>query len=133
MSRVGGTGLTGPLAILRGPAMPETTFTHLTTDGDVTYTPAQVIGSVIRRSGLTSARTDTLPTAADLVAAIPAARAGSTLPLLVWNHSSVSLTVDPGAGGSRLGHGTVTANAGRLYWIRITSRTPAAYVMISVW
>lgn len=76
--------------------------TVLTTAGALTYTPGQVLSGLIVRAGNGSARTDTLPTAVLLVAAIPGATVGTTIELTVVNNSAtnVAITLAAGTGGT---------------------------------
>ena len=57
--------------------------TTISGDTNTTYTAAQILTGDINRIGPQSARTDSLPTAANLVAAMPGVQAGSSFWLLV--------------------------------------------------
>jgi len=84
------------------------TVATVTTAGNATYTPAQVLGGTIVRDPAGSARTDSLPTAVNLVAAVPKAKIGDTIDLFVMNASDSTattaatelLTIAAGTGGA---------------------------------
>lgn len=78
-------------------------YTSISNAAGVTYTAAQFMGGFIVRSGA-AAVSDTLPTAAQIVAATPGAEAGKTgLVVRINNSNSSSLTLAaPGGGGITL-------------------------------
>lgn len=78
------------------------TPTSITTAGNVTYTAAQLLSGIIVRDPAGGARTDTLPTAALLVAAIPGAEVGDTVKCYLINGADAAeaITVAAGAGGA---------------------------------
>ena len=101
----------------------------ISTDIDVIYTTAQVLERLIIRDSLTAVRTDSLPTAANLVAAISGAVINHTFYLRVCNYSDFNLTVSGNTGvtliaksGTTLGSGTMA-----LFHVRLTNVTTAAY------
>lgn len=69
------------------------TSASITTDGNVTYTAAQMLGGRIVRSGLSANRTDAVDTAANIVAAIPGAAVGMSFQFLLDNSDDAS-TID---------------------------------------
>lgn len=101
-------------------------LSNVTTTGNVTYTYAQVLSGIITRDTGSSARTDTLPTAALLVPQIEGAEVGSTIRLLIRNTSAGAgtLTIAAGTGGTLSGT-TATSQIPYLqqeeYLIRVTA------------
>lgn len=93
---VGGGGGGGSVVEATG------TPTSITTAGNVTYTAAQLLSGIIVRDPAGGARTDTLPTAALLVAAIPGAEVGDTVKCYLINGAdgAEAITVAVGAGGA---------------------------------
>ena len=96
------------------------------TAGNVTYTYGNVLAGIIARDTGSSARTDTLPTAALLVPQIEGADVGSTIRLLIRNTSAGAgtLTIAAGTGGTLSGT-TATSQIPYLqqeeYLIRVTA------------
>jgi hypothetical protein len=68
------------------------------TAGNVTYTAADLISGVIVRDCAGAGRSDTLPTAALLVAAIPGCQVGDIVDTLIVNGSDAAETITLGAG-----------------------------------
>jgi hypothetical protein len=114
-------------------------FTSLTTAGNVTYTAAQLLSGTIVRDPNGAARTDTLPTAALLVAALNAlsgAEVGDLIDVTIWNGSdgaadAETITIAAGTGGtfdaaalaaSRI----VRTGSSKIIRIRITNVTAGA-------
>lgn len=103
---------TGNLHI-KGAAVPiiSRTFTEKTTAGnlDPIVTAAQFAGGVVLRDCNGAGRADTLPTAVDLVAAIPTVAVGDTLEAWIINTSNAAETITLAAGaGNTLVPATVT-------------------------
>jgi hypothetical protein len=126
----------------QGPPFEFTTVTTVTTTGAVTITAAQVLGGMYMRDPNGAPRTDTLPTAALLVAAVREALGGAvspkdgmTLHFFVRNNADASelLTIAVGTGGTANGTMTIAQNSKRDFRIRITSFTlgSEAYVCYS--
>jgi hypothetical protein len=84
-----------------GRARETRTAQSIATDGNVTYTAAQVTAGLIVRSGLTAARTDAFPAAADLVAALGNPAVGDSFTVVVLNDSAAAnnLTVNGASTG----------------------------------
>jgi len=126
-----GTGfspLLGEPRIGVGNPIPTTTVTAatLTTGGGArTATAAELLGGLFVLN-VDDAQTLTLPTAALLNAAIPAAAAGATVEFMVINTGDATLTVAVGTGGSLVvGNSkstvaTVAANASKRFLVRVT-------------
>jgi hypothetical protein len=99
----------------------------VSTAGNVTYTMAQILAGLILRDAAGANRTDTTPTAAQIVAGMAGALAGSTLEFAVRNISggAFTVTVQGGAGVT----GTVPAiaqNTGTRMMFVITNAAPGA-------
>lgn len=108
-------------------------FTSLTTAGAETYTAAMLLGGVIVRDCNGGARTDTLSTAALLVAAIPGAAVGDTLFCRVINGSNAAeaITIAAGTGGTidaaqLSGSEIISQNTSKTICIRLTNVTGGA-------
>lgn len=103
------------------------TLSTISTDGAATYTTAQVLsGTITRTQTAPTARTDVLPTAADLAAAIPGVLAGGTLDLVIemgtygmttLNGASTGVTYSTGCGVA------LDTNDGMFVQIMFTSTT----------
>jgi hypothetical protein len=112
----------------------------ISTAGNVTLTAAQVLTGMILRDANAGNRTDTLPTAALLVAALGGnaatstggtAYVGTTIQLLMINTTGTANTFQlaMGTGGTAVGTtttGTVAQGASRWYTIRLTNVTSGA-------
>ncbi len=107
--------------------------TAINTAGNVTLTAAQVLTGWIIRDCAGASRTDTLPTAALLVAAISGPAVGDVIEVLYVNGSDAAevITVGAGAGGafdavqiaaSRI----IPQNATKVVRIRLTNVTAGA-------
>jgi predicted RecA/RadA family phage recombinase len=103
------------------------------TAGAKVITAAEVLSGIYVRDCAGGSRTDTLPTAALLVAAVPGAKVGDMLKLQVINGSDAAevLTLAAGAGGAFDANQTaasrvVPQNASKTVCIRLTNVTPAA-------
>ena len=119
----------GPIQGEAGPAA-----ASLATAGAETYTAAQILGGIIVRDCAGASRTDTLPTAALLVAAIPGAKVGDVVQCLVVNGSdpiTEVITLAAGTGGGFDANQTavsriVGGGASKVVRIRLTNVTAAA-------
>lgn len=117
--------------------------TSIATAGNVTYTAAQILSGVIVRDPAGAARTDTLPTAALLVAAMlqaasPGAVVGDRIRCLIVNGADAAetITLAAGTGGAFDANQTAASrvipqNATKEIHIRLTNVTAAseAYVV----
>lgn len=111
--------------------------TEITTAGAATYTAEQVLSGIIIRDPSDASRTDVLPTAALLVAALTEEKIGDTVEVMVVNTADAAetITIDAGTGGGF--HASQTAaskiigqNATKILKIRITGvGSSAAYVV----
>lgn len=111
---------------------------EVATAGAGTYTAAQILGGIILRDCAGGSRTDTLPTAALLVAAMDQPRVGEIIRCLVINASDAAetITIAAGTGGAfnDLQQATskdIAQNASKELVIRITGvlAGSAAYVL----
>lgn len=111
-----------------GGFMPTTNPSTLATAAALTLTPGQVLGGIILRDPAGLARTDTLPTAALLVAAIPGAMIGTSFMLLIRNDADAAetITVAAGTGGTISGTATIAQSNSKLFLIRITGTAPGS-------
>lgn len=101
-------------------------FVPLTTIGAGQLTAAMIVGGVIERTGPVGAYIDTLPTVADLLAAIPVASPGDSFNLYFRNTVAFAMTLAVGLGWTLDGANTgVPASNTRLYVITILTNKPA--------
>lgn len=98
------------------------------TAGALTLTAAQILGGYIRRDPNGLARTDTLPTAALLVAAIPGAVVGQAFLFIYKNTADAAetVTIAAGTGGTLVGTATIVQNNSKIFLVRLTNVTAAA-------
>lgn len=100
------------------------TYTTDATIGDIVYTAAQVYGGVFLRDPAGGARSDTMPTAAALVAAIPNAAVGDTFEFVLVNTADAAEVITVGAGaGMTLVPASVTPTQNEItrFLIRLTN------------
>lgn len=102
--------------------------TLITTAGAETYTAAQVLGGIIWRDPAGAGRTDVLPTAALLVAAMLGEQVGDTIDFLLINEADANetITLSAGTGGAfeqLAATRIVPQNTSRLVRIRLTNVT----------
>lgn len=114
-------------------------FTSVATAGNVTYTAAQILGGVISRDCAGAGRSDVLPTAALLVAAVSGAKVGQTFFTYIVNGSDAAetLTIGAGTGGTfdvnqTAASRVVPQNGSKIITIRLTNVTPGseAYAVV---
>lgn len=100
----------------------------LTTASDQTYTVTHLLGGLLLRDPNGGARADTLPTAADLVAAIPGAVVGTAFEWTLRNTAdqNETITVGAGSGGTVSGTATVAQNNTKRFLFVLTNVTAAA-------
>lgn len=107
------------------------------TAGNRTYTAAEILGGIIVRDCAGGSRSDVLPTAALLVAAVPGAKVGDIIEVMVVNGSDAAevITLGAGAGGGFDTNQTAASrvipqNATKSLRIRLTNVTASseAYV-----
>jgi len=102
---------------------PFLTVTTLTTASNLTLTAAQILGGLILRATSGAGRTDTLPTAALLVAAIPGAQIGTGFEFTIRNDAGAAetITVAAGVGGTTKGTMTIAQNNMKRFLIVLTA------------
>jgi hypothetical protein len=108
------------------------------TAGAVTYTAANLLGGFINRDPNGAGRTDILPTAALLVAAIPGVQVGSGFEFTIRNNADAAetITLNAGTGGtlSAAGQSTTTStivqNNSRRYLVYFSNVTPGSEAVI---
>lgn len=127
----GSVRLTEGQAVLEDDAAPAPA--SIATVGPATYTAAQILGGIIVRDTNGAARSDTLPTAALLVAALPGVRVGDVVRCQIINGADAAevLTILVGAGGAFDANQTAASqvigqNVSKTLTIRFTNVTAAA-------
>jgi hypothetical protein len=114
------------------------TVTSDATAGARTYTAAEILGGIIVRDCAGAGRSDVLPTAALLVAAMEKPRIGDVLRVYIVNGSDAAeaITIGAGTGGTFNANQTATSrvipqNASKDICIQITGVAPGseAYVV----
>jgi predicted RecA/RadA family phage recombinase len=110
------------------------------TAGAQTYTAADILGGIIVRDPNGASRTDVLPTAALLVAALPGVRVGDIIDCLIVNGADAAetITLSAGSGGAFDANQTAASrvigqNSQKSVVIRFTNVTASseAYVVYS--
>lgn len=102
--------------------------TSIATAGNVTYTAAQLLTGIIVRDPAGATRTDSLDTAAALVAAIPGATVGDVIDVYIVNGADAAenIVISAGAGGgfdaNQIGPSrTIIQNTSKHLHIRLTN------------
>jgi len=114
------------------PLAHKTTPASISTAGAVTLTAAQLLGGIIVRDPNGAGRTDTLPTAALLVAACPGAVVGTTVQCVIINGADAAeaITIQEGTGGTwdaNFGAAkTIAQNTTKTVRLRLTNVTAGA-------
>ncbi len=135
---------TGKVRLLESPALVTNNSApapaSYNTAGPVTYTAADILGGIIVRDPNGAGRTDVLPTAALLVAALPGVRVGDIVECLIVNGADAAetITLTAGSGGAFDANQTAASrvigqNSQKSVVIRFTNVTAAseAYVAYS--
>jgi hypothetical protein len=101
------------------------TVSTITTAGAATLTTAQMLGGIILRDPAGAGRTDTTPTAAQLVAAIPGVKNGTTFRLMYRNTADAAetITIAGGTGVTISGTATIAQNNSKSFLVRIDEVT----------
>lgn len=107
--------------------------TTYATAGNITYTAAEILGGIIVRDPAGAGRSDVLPTAALLVAALPGATVGDVIECLIVNGADAAeaITLGAGSGGAFDANQTATARVINQFFsktirIRLTNVTGGA-------
>ena len=127
-------------ALLRGPTfMKFTVSSAITTDGNVTFTAADVVNGFIRRdlSASTASRTDTFPTAASLVSTYGLAVGDSFQTLMELSTATSggwTYNCQQGTGGTIVGFTSIATNSKifiqwRIIMTNVSSGTEAYYMI----
>lgn len=123
--------LGGSIALLEDDSAPAPA--SYATAGPQTYTAADILGRTIVRDPNGASRSDVLPTAALLVAALPGVQVGDIVDCLIVNGADAAETVTIGAGAGGAFDANQTAasriigqNGSKLVRIRFTNVTAAA-------
>ena len=98
-------------------------ITSQAADSAQTISAAAVAGGLYVRSGLTTGRTDTTDTAANLLAALPDMDIGESFLLAVSNVTGQTLTIAGGTGVTVVGQSTVLLNTMRFFMFTRTGAT----------
>jgi hypothetical protein len=111
--------------IVDGPEFVKTVVTTITTAGNATLTAAQLIGGMIVRDPSGAARTDTTPTAAQIVSAIKNRNVGSSFVFKIRNAADAAETITLAGGtGVTLAAGntnTVAQNNTKQFLVVLTN------------
>ncbi len=123
---------------IAGPLFFQTYPSTVTTAGAATYTAGNLLNVLILRDPSGASRTDVLPTAALLVAAMPFPVVGTSFVFTIRNDADAAetITVSAGTGGTVTGGGTMTIAQSNMksFLLRITSTTSGseAYIVYSL-
>lgn len=100
-----------------GPVIEETRVNVIDTAGDESYSAAQILGGLILRDPNGAGRSDSVPSAADLVDAINNCRGGDSFTFAVRNTADAAetITVSTSTGATLDGTMTVAQNETRLF------------------
>lgn len=104
---------------------PTVVVSTLSTAGALTYTAAQVLGGLFLRDPNGAARTDTLPTAALLAAAIQGVFVGLSFQFTIRNTADAAetLTIAAGTGGTMTGTATIAQSNSKRFLVVFTNVT----------
>jgi len=116
---------------LQSPCMPMVTPVIINTPANVTYTPAQLMAGMILRDCGAAARSDTVPSAANLCNQIQGCMVGTSFQWELRNTTAgafaVTLLAAAGSGVTLSPVGTSVAQAGtRTYMVVFTNVTPGS-------
>lgn len=114
--------LFNPMDRRKGGRVKQMAVTSITTAGAVTLTAAQILGGFIDRDPAGGARTDTLPTAELMIAAINQGGVGNAIEFIVKNSADASetITIAAGTGGTTKGTMTITQNNSKRFLLIVT-------------
>lgn len=112
-----------------------TTVSTVTTAGAATFTAAQILGGLILRDPTGANRADLVPTAANLVAALPGAVVGSSFEFTIRNDADAAetITLTTNTGATMSGTMTIAQNNSKRFLVVLTNVTAAseAYTVYS--
>lgn len=106
----------------------------ITTDDNVTFTAAQVLGGIIHRDCVGSNRTDVLPTAALMIGALRNPQVGDIVKCLIINGSDAAETITLAAGTSGdfdqiADTRIIPQNTSRMIYLRVTGVSTPTYIV----
>ena len=108
--------------------------TAMTTVGNGTLTAAGITSGLIKRSGSTSAFTDTSDSAANIIAALPNAQVGQSWFLLIENDTAFAETIAAGTGVTLSGlAGPIPPNSTAKYLCTYTGASAVSMQLVGVW
>lgn len=112
-------------ANVAGPLVKKTTVTTTDTDAAVTYTAAEILGGLILRDPVGSARADLFPTAASIIAAIPNCQTGDSFEVHIRNTAdgAETITMTTNTGLTLSGTMTIAQNNAKSFKVVVTSAT----------
>ena len=95
------------------------------TNANTTIPVSAILGGLISRGGMSANRTDTTPTAAELVAALPDMNVGDTFSCKVANHDTgaETVTINGGSGVTRISLGGIPPQTSREMVFELTNKT----------
>lgn len=104
---------------------PTITVSTLSTAGAITLTPAQILGGLILRNTNGASRSDVLPTAALLKAAINGVSVGRAFEFVIRNTAGAAetITVVAGTGGTVSGTATIAQSNTKRFMVVFTNIT----------
>lgn len=125
------SGVASDPAPASGSPLSLTLAPYVTADADATLSVGNLSTGVLDTAAATAARTYTLPTAAEVVAAISSASVGVSLDFVVVETASQAITLAVGTGGAALGDLVVAADTSVPFRLRLTNVTSGseAYVL----
>lgn len=116
--------------------LPQVTVTTKSTAGAATLTASEILGGLLLRDPNGAGRTDTLPTAESLIAAIPGVMVNTSFQFDIRNTADASetITIAAGSGGTTSGTMTIAQNNGKRFIVVITNNLQgsAAYTVYSL-
>ena len=114
--------LIGPFPRTKGGMVRQMTVTAIDTAGNVTLTATQILGGFIDRDPAGGARTDTLPTAALMIAALNQGNIGNAIEFTIKNSADASetITIAAGSGGTAKGTMTIAQNNSKRFLLIVT-------------
>jgi len=104
-----------------GPVLMRSTPAAVSTVGNATYTAAQFVAPAIIRTGPTGAYSDTTPTAAQIIQALPGAVVGSGYYMTIVNTVAFAATIVAGTGVTLSGTTAIAASSARDYMVYVTA------------
>lgn len=104
--------------------------TAITTVGNGTLTAAGIVGTLITRTGPTAVYSDTIDTAANIVAALPGFIANQSWQLNIKNGTAFYQTLVAGTGITFVGNSVIAPYSTGLFEVNVTSATAVTLIHI---